>query len=279
MAYTAFKHPTKPVIYVESPGNGNSVSLTDEEYNQAAQDGKLVQETRDHSGKIVDYEAFETVQAMVRALEDAGISITHTSANAVGAHFSTAVAAALPSDSLERAFLYNPTNISDRNWIWLSVLTGKEILTQGKYEKASKDPLKLTDERRDMAKRVMGEASKGIVKRRVQQAQASTHNLGKLKSQQKMFRRGNKHGQAAAVQLVAAQMRHHALSQTIVLPEFAAQYKDPKDFVEFMAHVKKLGGNIIEIADVESLSVPLGQYGHSHYPTVRQTLESYAFQR
>jgi hypothetical protein len=81
------------------------------------------------------------------------------------------------------------------------------------------------------------------------------------------------------VQLVAAQMRHHALSQTIVLPEFAAQYKDPKDFVEFMAHVKKLGGNIIEIADVESLSVPLGQYGHSHYPTVRQTLESYAFQR
>jgi hypothetical protein len=279
MAYTAFKHPMQPVIYVESPGNGNSVNLTDEEYAQAAQDGKLVHESRDPSGKIVDYESFETLQAMVRALEDAGVQISHTSANAAGAHFSTALAAALPRDSLDRAFLYNPTNISDRNWIWLSLLTGKEIITQGKYKNASKDPLKLTDERREMARRVMGDASKGIIKRRIQQAQASTHNLGKLKSQQKMFRRGNKKGQAAAAQLVIGQMHHQNLKQTVILPEFAAWYKDPEDFIEFMNQVKKLGGNIIEAADVESLSIPLGQYGHSHYPTVRQTLESYAFQR
>jgi hypothetical protein len=279
MAYTSFKHPTKRVVYVEIPGNGNSVNLTDEEYAQAAKDGKLVHEKRDHSGKIVDYEAFETIQAMVRALEEAGVNITHTSANAAGAHFSTAVATALPENSLERAFLYNPTNISDRSWVCLSVLTLKEVATQRKYKKASKDPLKLTDERRDMAKRVMGQASKGIIKRRIQQAQASTHNLGKLSSQQKMFRRGNKHGQAAAVQLVAAQTRHKELRQTIVLPEFAAQYKDPKDFIEFMSQVKKLGGSVIEIADIESLSIPLGQYGHSHYPTVRQTLENYAFHR
>lgn len=279
IAYTAFKYPDQPVVYIESPGNGNSVNLTDEEYDQAAHDGKLVHESRSPSGKITEYEAFETFQAMARALADAGITISHMSSNAAGAHASTALMAALPEGTMDRAFLYNPTNISDRNWLWLTALTLKEIATQSKYANTSKDPLKMTPERRAMAKEVMGEASNNIIKRRLQQARASTHNLGKLKRQQKMFRRGNAHGQSGAVQLVVSQMRHQALRQTVVLPEFAAQYKDPRDFQEFAHLVRVLGGNVIEIADVETLSIPLGQYGHSHYPSVRQTFESYAFKR
>jgi hypothetical protein len=78
---------------------------------------------------------------------------------------------------------------------------------------------------------------------------------------------------------VAAQMQHPDMKQTVVLPAFAAQYKQPEDFIRFMALVGKLGGNAIMIEDIESLTIPMGQYGHSHYPTVRQTLESYAFHR
>jgi hypothetical protein len=81
------------------------------------------------------------------------------------------------------------------------------------------------------------------------------------------------------VQLVAAQMQHPDLKQTVVLPAFAAQYRKPEDFVRFMEIVSQLGGMAIQVEDIESLTIPMGQYGHSHYPTVRQTLESYAFHR
>jgi hypothetical protein len=279
LAYTAFKYPDRPIVYMETPGNGNSVILTKDEVAQAAEDGKLLHESRDESGKLTEYEAFETVQAMVRALEDGGIKVSHISSNAGGAHVATALESALPKGTMDRAFLYNLTNISDQNWIRLSIAKGWEIFTQGKYAKNSHDPLKLTEERKEMARQVLGDASKNIVKRRLQQARASTHSISKLKGQQKIFRRGNKHGQSGAVQLVAAQLQHPDLKQTVVLPAFAAQYRDPQDFVRFMEIVSQLGGKAIVVEDIESLTIPMGQYGHSHYPTVRQTLESYAFHR
>jgi hypothetical protein len=280
IAYTTFKYSDHPVVYVETPGNGNSVNFTKDEVGMASKDGKLMEEKRDEeTGKITEYEVFETIQALDRALEAAGINTGFISANAGGAHVATAFEAVRPTGTLERAFLYNLTNISDQSWIRLSASKGWEVMTQGKYAKRSHDPLKLTDERKDMAREVLGDASKNIVKRRLQQARASTHSVSKLKGQQKMFRRGNKNGQSGAVQLVAAQMQHPDMKQTVVLPAFAAQYKQPEDFIRFMALVGKLGGNAIMIEDIESLTIPMGQYGHSHYPTVRQTLESYAFHR
>jgi hypothetical protein len=280
IAYTAFKYSYYPIVYIETPGNGNSVNFTRDEVDMAAQNGKLLEEKHDEeTGKITDYEVFETIKAMDRALVEAGINTGFISANAGGAHVATAFEAVRPKGTLDRAFLYNLTNISDQSWIRLSVSKGWEVLTQGKYAKRSHDPLKLTEERKDMAREIMGDASKNIVKRRIQQAGASTHNISKLKGQQKIFRRGNKNGQSGAVQLVAAQLQHPDMKQTVVLPAFAAQYKDPQDFVRFMEIVSKLGGSAIMVEDIESLTIPMGQYGHSHYPTVRQTLESYAFHR
>lgn len=275
LAYTAFKYPDRPVVYVESPGNGNSVDLEDEEYKEAAKDGKLVRESRDASGRIVDYEAFETIRALARALAHESINISHISSNATGAHFSTAFMAASPRDSVERAFLYNPSNISDRNVIALTYGTIKEIRTQDRYKQLSKDPLKLTDERKIMARRVMG----SIAKHKLDLARASTHDPVKMWRQQKIFRRGNGHGQSAAVHSVAGQLQHPGAKQTFVFPEFAAQYKRPEDFRKFMEWVDRLGGRVVEMTDIESLKIPLGQYGHSHYPTARQTLESYGFHR
>lgn len=275
LAYMAFKHPDRPIVYAESPGDGNSVDLEVEEYKEAAKDGKLVDEARDNRGRIIAYEAFETMQSLARALSEAGILISHISSNASGAHFSTGLMAALPKNSVERAFLYNPSNISDRNIVALTIGGLKEIATQGKYGKVSKDPLRLTDERKEMARRVMG----SVTKRRIDQARAITHNPVKLWRQQQIFRRGNVNGQSAAVQSVVSQLQHREVRQTYVFPEFAAQYKGPKDFIKFMQLVGELGGSVVEMNDIESLKIPLGQYGHSHYPTVRQTLEGYAFNR
>lgn len=97
--------------------------------------------------------------------------------------------------------------------------------------------------------------------------------------QQRIFSRGNGHGQSAAVHAVAGQLAHPGARTTYVFPEFAAQYKSPEDFVEFVRLISRLGGTAINVWDVKSLQIPLGQYGHSHYPSVRQTLEGYAFNR
>lgn len=167
LAYAAFKYPDQAIILVESPGTGNSSDLTDEEYKQASEDGKLVDDVRDTFGKITGSEAFDTLQALARALEHQNVSISHISANASGAHFASGLAVALPED-LQRVFLYNSTNISDRNPIALTLATLGEIRTQSRYDKASRDPLKLTEERKEMARRVMGSEKKS----RVAQARA-----------------------------------------------------------------------------------------------------------
>lgn len=276
LAYATFAHPDQPIIYIESPGNGNSTDFLKEEYERAMENGKLVEETRNMAGVITGYEATETMQGLARALEHAGIPVSHLTANASGTHMATALSAALPKDTLERAFLYNPTNISDRASLALALGTFKEILTQKKYQRASKDPLYMTDERKEMARRVMG----SVKKSKLAEARSSTHNPAKHRKQNAIFRRGNKHGQSAAVHAVVSEMRHKALLQTFVVPEFASQYKDAdKDFAEFMRHVTELGGSVINLASLESLKIPLGQYGHSHYPTGRLTLENYAFNR
>ncbi|GAC1501988.1 MAG: hypothetical protein NVS1B10_06520 [Candidatus Saccharimonadales bacterium] len=275
LAYMALAYPDKPIVFVESPGNGNSVDLQPDEYKQASLDGKLIHEKRNSSGKLVDFEAFETLQSLARALSHEGVAVSHISSNASGAHFSSALMTALPKNSLKSAFLYNPSNISDRSTIALTLATFKEILTQGRYEKVSKDPLKLSAERKAMARLAMG----SVKKSKIDQARASTHNPIKLKRQQEIFRRGNKYGQSAAFQAVAGSLHHPELNQTFIFPEFAAQYKQSKDFVIFMKLIQKIGGKAINMDNIESLKIPMGQYGHSHYPSVRQTLESYAFQK
>jgi hypothetical protein len=275
MAYTAFKYK-QPIVYGEGFGSGNSVDFEAEEYKQAAKDGKLVHEVRDHTGRITSYEAFQSLSALARALEHAGINISHLSSNASGAHLSSGMMAALPESSLTRAFLYNPTNVSDRTVIGLGAANIWEaIFKQGSYSKASKDPLQLTDERKQMAREVMA----SVKKRKFDQARARTHNPVKLWRQQKIFSRGNQNGQSAAVHSVVGQMRHPDMRQTVIFPEFAAQYKSPRDFEDYIRIVVRLGGTVIRQEDLESLKIPIGQYGHSHYPTVRQTLESYAFNR
>jgi hypothetical protein len=60
MAYEALTN-RRPIILGESPGTGNSSDLTKDEYRQAVQDGKLVHEVRDHTGKIISYEDRKSV--------------------------------------------------------------------------------------------------------------------------------------------------------------------------------------------------------------------------
>jgi hypothetical protein len=139
----------------------------------------------------------------------------------------------------------------------------------------SKDPLRINDELKEMAKKVMSDKPK----RKIDLARAGAHNPLKLINQSRMFARGNDKGQAAAVHIAAAKLQQPELSQTVVLPRFAAQYKRPDDFREFVQRTYRLLGTHVEVDEIETLQVPLGEYGHSHYPSVRQTFENHAFNR
>jgi hypothetical protein len=270
----------QPILLVESPGTGNSTDFDEDEQRQAAQNGRLIYVTgQDSDGRITDYETFETIKAIVRTIKSTGVPISHISANAWGAHLGSGVAAELEAGTLEASFLYNPTNISDRNPAAFILASLLEIWQQNKYEERSNDPLRLTPDRLTMARRIMSSRGGNIQLRKIDQARAQTHDPRKLLWRKLMTSKGHKSGKSAAVHVVSAQMRHPNLNQTCVLPEFAAHYKGPEDFVRFMGDIALLGGLIREVEDLESLKLPMGQYGHTHYPTVRQTLESYAFNR
>ncbi|MFI5270568.1 MAG: hypothetical protein ACHQT9_00800 [Candidatus Saccharimonadales bacterium] len=273
LAYTAFHYPDRPIYLVESPGTGNSTDFEQDEYRSAARDGRLITVHTGSDGKIIDYEAFPTLQALQRSLHAANILISHISSNTTGAHISSALAVAQDPGTIERTFLYGTSNISDRTALGLIAGNLWEVATQGRYK--SHDPLELTEERKEMAKRTMSDRPK----RKIDQARAQTHNPVKLWRQNQIWRRGDRHGQAAAVHAVAGQMRHPEVLQTYVLPQFAAFYKRPEDFEKFMRAITHLGSHAIEMTDIESLLTPLGQYGHTHFPSVRQTFESYAFNR
>ena len=278
LAYMALAHPDQPVIVVENPGSGNSTNMTKDEYKQAAKDGRLMEATINDDGRLVDFKTFKTIDSIVRALASEGLdNISHISTNSTSILYATAAAAALKSNSLEKAFLYNPTNISD--WFTPALIVGRlrEIAGQSKYQSQSHDPLRHTDELKEMAKKAMSDKPK----RKIDQARASTHNPINLLNKQRIFARGNKRGQAAAVHVAAATLQHPKVRQTIVVPEFAAQYKRPEDFRNFINRVFRLLGSTVEIDEdeIKTLQIPLGEYGHSHYPTVHQTLEDYAFNR
>jgi hypothetical protein len=278
IAYEALANPTKPIVAVESPGTGNSSDLTPDEYKQAMHDGKLVHEVRDHTGKIIEYDAFETVQGIARALgpEGEGVSISHASAKVSATLFTGALKAALPRDTMERSFDYNPTNISDRNVAALILANLWEIRSQNKYAESSHDPLKITEERKEMALGILSSAKK----RKRDQIRAQTHNPFKMVRQQQVLSRGNKNGQAAAVHAVAAQQQHHDLLQTFAVPAFAAQYKHTeRDIARFMKLIKVLGGSAAELASMQTLELPIGQYAHSYFPTMLATLQANAFNR
>lgn len=278
LAYLALSQPGRRIIAIESPGTGNSSNLTGDEYRQAGENGRLMEAAITGDGMLRDFTVFETIDAIVRALSSEGLdNISHISTKAASVLYATAIASSLQANVLERSFLYNPTNISDHNAAALMIKRGLGVFLQGKYKKMSHDPLRISKELEKEAEKIMSDQPK----RKVDLARSSAHNPLNMINKNRMFARGNQRGEAAAVHVAAVALHHPDAKQTIVLPEFAPVYKRPEDFRNFINGVFRLLGSQIEIDEdeIKTLQLPLGEYGHSHYPTVYQTLEDHAFNR
>ncbi len=280
LAQNAVINPNRAIIYVASPGNGGSISLTDEELLHAKQDGLLVQRSSwqglDSPPPAELYEAFPTIQALARALGTLDDRVTHLSSDASGAHYSSALMTALPEGQLEAAFLYNPTNISSLSALGYKFRMLKEIATQGRYGDAA-ERMAVTSERIDEARQIMGKDFGA----KATQLRSGTFRLSKMMNEAQIYRGGwaGEPGKAAKTHLTIGLSRQPDAKVTYAFPEFSANYKRPNDIAEFMRSALDIGGFSLDAAGVEGYKLPVGQYWHSHHPFARLALQDEAFNR
>lgn len=278
LADDALVNPGIAFAYVESLGNGNTSALTDEEQKAAKKDGMLVSPIPGQ-GRNTVYEAFPTIQAMARALDTLKGDVTHISADDTGAHIASALLSALPAGTMERAFLYNPTNL--RNLSSLSYGAGKLIaMTYGnlRYGSVSEDRLAVSKGRRQDAIDVLGKefASKTTQLRSVRQG---TFNPGKMKGEVAIFRRGKHHGQAARAHAVGGLQRHPDLKITYGFAANGPNYPGTEKAAKFLLSVYEEAGLGIEFDQIRGVELPLGQYGHTYQPQARMAAQNHAFRR
>lgn len=261
-------------VYLSSLGNGGTSGLTAEELKQAKRNGSLVE----------NYEAIPTLHAISRALGIIG-EVTHVSSDDTGAHIASALLTALPENQAQSAFLYNPKNLRDLSRLRYGLGMLKAMTVDNyAYGLASNDPLKVDGSRREEAKKIFGEEFKNSVERK--RAGAGTFNPGKMKDETDIFRRGPSHGSPAVRHARAALNRHDNLLMTYGLPTKSINYPGAEEVDTFMNYVGVIGikeserggiGN--KFSRVEVLEIPLGHYGHSHYPMARLAMQEYAFNR
>lgn len=282
MADNALLNPDYAFIYMASLGNGGTSGLVDAELERAKKDGSLIWANEIQGGIAVP-----TIRAIARALDTVG-EITHVSSDDTGAHISSALLAALPENQAQSAFLYNPKNLRDLSRLRYGLGMLKAMTVENyAYGLASDDPLKVDGSRREDAKKIFGKDFKDKVERK--RASAGTFNPGKMKDETDIFRRGPAHGSPAVKHTVAALDRHEDLRITYALPTESVNYPGKEEVDAFLGytrwgHLRQPEGEDgygrpSNFSRTEVLEIPIGHYGHTHYPTGRLALQAYAFNR
>lgn len=274
LADNALLHPDKAFVYVESLGNGNTSALTEEEQQKAKQNGLLV--TPDSRERVDIYEAFPTIQAMARALGTLDGPITHISADDTGAHIAAALMAALPPDSVERAFLYNSTNMREISALRHTLgKLGAMTIGNWQYARTTEDPLAVNKDRRKEAIEVLGDQF-GSKATQLRSVRSGTFNPGKMKGEIQIFRRGR----AAAIHAAAALATQANVKLTYGLASGSINYPGTEGVDDFLLQVADASPQLRDdYAKVLVVEVPLGHYGHSYHPLARLAIQDYALNR
>ncbi|MEK7561903.1 MAG: hypothetical protein AAB541_03515, partial [Patescibacteria group bacterium] len=175
-AENAALQPDRQRIYIASFGNGGSSYWESRERQYIRKTGRFTQS----SG-----EALPTLEALARALKAADFIISRFSANSAGGAHATALMAALPEGQVTHAYLKSRPNISNHKLglAWGAGILINDILDDMKYDKASKDPWKLTgkmiDEAREFLPNIYSDEAENRHKTLRQKA-GSSHRIGKI---------------------------------------------------------------------------------------------------
>lgn len=275
LADNALLHPDKAFVYIESLGNGNTSALTKEEQQQAKRNGLLVVPP-DSRERVDIYEAFPTIQAMARALGTLDGPITHISADDTGAHIAAALMAALPPDSVERALLYNSTNMRQLSALHHALgKLGAMTIGNWRYARTTEDPLAVNKDRRQEAIKVLGDQF-GSKATQLRSVRSGTFNPGKMQGEAQIFR----HGRAATIHAAAALATQANVKLTYGLASGSVNYPGTEGVDDFLLQIADASAQMRDdYAKVLAVEVPLGHYGHSYHPLARLAIQDYALDR
>jgi len=274
-AENAASHPARPRLYVASPGNGKSSYWTPAEQRHIKSTGRFTDET----GKPLP-----TIAALARILRQADLPVTRISTNSAGGAYATALMSALPEGQLTHAYMKSRPNISDHpaRLLWGAAVVVGDILDDRRHARQSRDPWRLTEDRVKAAKenlpRLYGDDAENEA-RRMPEA-TKTHGLKKMHTDLLALSHGQTYGQVnpAAKDTGLALRRQPDALLTYHFPTGDRLYNNRTDIERFMEQVRQLGG-LAARHNVQALIVPGTHRDHTAYPTMRWSMEAYAFSR
>ncbi len=269
-------HPDRQRVYVASSGNGRTSYWDEKEQSYIRRTGRFTQENG---------QALPTIAALNRVLQLNGFVVTRISTNSAGGAYATALMRELPEGQVTHAYLKSRPNISDHplGLIWgLSILVS-DVLDDSRFKKASKDPWKekITQSSIQTIREQMPNIyAPGSISQPETLKGTRTHNLGKMWTDMIAFSRGNSaKGHPAAVDTFYALTKQSAALVTYHFPFKDRIYnKLPEDARDFLNAVCRLSGMTIN-SQIEVLLMPGGHRDHTSYPSLRWSVEMYAFQR
>src|SRR5260370_14640669 len=270
-------------LYIGSPGNGKTSYWSKKEQQYIRRTGRFTQE---------DGKALPTIAALKRVLDLGGYVITRLSTDSAGGAYVTALMRELPEGQVTHAYIKSRPNISEHgkgnlgNWqtyLWgLSILIS-DVLDDSRFRWASADPWKKKLEyvAKQTARQRMTRiyAPESIREQRIQE-DVRTHGLNKMwTDMQTLSRGGAAQSHPAAVDTAYALAKQPEALVTYHFPRNDRLYNLlPEDAEIFLREISHLG-SFVTSGQIEALIMPGAHRDHTYYPSFRQSIESYAFQR
>lgn len=302
LADYALANPDMMIIHIARPGVGASTGLSDGELERAREDGRLIglnssvwdaENKKFVAGTFDSYPSVKAMARIIHKIKGTRGRITHLCADNIGAHYAAALMSDIPEGDLQRAFFFDPTNISDiygRVTNSLRQIPGQihaegftrsyaSRLAQEKYEgkiyaRYSTDPLAMIPERLQRVERVFDEDFHARVAEERSRARATY-----MPGEKQIYRNGMKRGNAAAYHLISGLAIHPGAKVSYGISELAAHYESKLDISAFMELAYAIGRETVSTMDVECYELPVGGEWERYHPQARMALMDRAFHR
>lgn len=270
-AIHAASHPERRRVYIASYGNGGSSFWDPAEQHYITETGRFIRP---------DGTPLPTVAALGRVLRNADLVVSRLSADSAGGTYATALMTALPEGQVTHAYFKSRLSISNHHYplVWGARQHIGENRDKHRMEAVSQDPWFKTEQVRTAAQEVLGDIygdSDGSWSLR-------EAVLSKLKTSAvtavALSHGGGAYAHPAVKDTWAALDRQGDAKLTYHFPTGDRAYGPhlKNDVRSFLLRVGLAG---INERQVEALIVPGSHLDHGPYPTMRASLEAYAFER
>ncbi len=277
-ALHAASHPDRRRVYIASPGNGGSSHLEAGERKYTRQTGRF---TDEHGLPMA------TMSALARVLRREDLMVSRFATDSAGGAYATALMPALEEGQVTHAYLKSRPGIMAHplRLLWAARFFVGENLEGRHYVEHTQDPWTMTDERKKFARAVLASIYN-------EDGKGAWSNLGALKrgGAAKIWSDMEAFSRAGAAADTAFAFKHQPeLKLTHHLPRGDRLYgRTIRDGVEnYLTQTALLAAGIAGVslgaapseASLEALIMPGTHHDHSQYPTLRQSIETYAFSK